>query len=294
MMVWTDDSLSAAAAVLACGSAHVGSSLLRTSPPMPRERRSGVRLRRDAHTCAAWHGRGTPGGADRGRAQSGPRGVRKWSARSPEPGVRVRLGVAPTVYFPFPSAVRAELEVLGTRCGVPRTHIVRLGANRFLASAAATRTGEVCMVIRVASDGVLAVTKEYYPPNVYRLPTGGIRRGEPVLDALRREVREETGLDSSIVTFLAIIGYHDGGTLSEFFTWVFLLDGTDEPRPEDPEERIAGFRVVARGELPAIAAQLEGLPDDFSQEFERSWAEWGRFRGAAHRVVWEALTGAGR
>jgi len=149
------------------------------------------------------------------------------------------------------------------------------------------------MVIRVASGGVLVVTKEYYPPNVYRLPTGGIRRGEPVLEALRREVREETGLDSSIVTFLAIIGYHDGGNLSEFFTWAFLLDGADEPRPQDPDERIAGFRVVARDELTAIAGRLEGLPD-VSQEFEWSWAEWGRFRGAAHRVVWEVLTGLGR
>ncbi|HYM69464.1 MAG TPA: NUDIX hydrolase [bacterium] len=197
-------------------------------------------------------------------------------------------------HLPFSSAVRAELEALGTRYGVPRTHTVRLGMNRFLANAAATRAGEVCMVIRVASGGILAVTKDYYPSNVYRLPTGGIRQGEPVLEALRREVREETGLDSPIVTFLAIIGYHDGRTLSEFFTYAFLLNGTDEPRPEDPEERIAGFRVVTRDELPTVAARLEALPDDFSQEFERSWAEWGRFRGAAHRVVWEVLRGLGR
>ncbi|HLJ59816.1 MAG TPA: NUDIX hydrolase [bacterium] len=150
------------------------------------------------------------------------------------------------------------------------------------------------MAIRVASGGFLAITKEYYPPNLYRLPTGGIRRGEPVLEALHREVREETGLNSPVVTLVAIIGYHDGRVLSEFFTWVFLLEARDEPRAEDPDERIAGFRIVALDELPEIAARLEGLPDDYSAEFERSWAEWGRFRGAAHRVVREVLTDLGR
>jgi len=182
-----------------------------------------------------------------------------------------------------------EVDALAARYGAPLTRIVQLGANRSLAHAAARRSAEVCMVMRVGTDGFLIMTKAFYPIDVYRLPTGGIDPGESVLRALRREVREETGQRAIILAFLAIIGYQTGTAVSEFRTFAFLLDCARTPKPLDVAEQITDFRVVARAQLLMIADQLERLPDAVTPRSGRSWADWGRFRSPAHRVVWEAL-----
>ncbi len=145
------------------------------------------------------------------------------------------------------------------------------------------------MVMRVGTEGVLTMTKAFYPADVYRLPTGGIDAGESVLCALLREVREETGQRAVVLAFLAIIGYQTSTVVSEFPTFAFLLDCARTPKPLDVEEQITDFRVVARDQLPMIADQLERLPDAVTPHSGRSWADWGRFRSPAHRVVWEAL-----
>jgi ADP-ribose pyrophosphatase YjhB (NUDIX family) len=187
----------------------------------------------------------------------------------------------------------AEVDALAARYGTPLTRVVRLGANCSLIHAAA-RGAEVCMVMRFATDGFVTMTKAFYPPDVYRLPTGGIDRGESVLDALHREVLEETGQDAAILAFLAVIGYQTSAAASEFLTFAFLLESAGKPQPQDVEEQITGFRVVARDQLPVIADRLDRLPDTVAPHSGRSWADWGRFRSPAHRVVWEALAASPR
>jgi len=198
------------------------------------------------------------------------------------------MGKRTTVNLPrVPRSV--EVDALVARYGTPHTRVVRLGVNRSLVHAAATRAAEVCMVMRLGTGGVLTMTKAFYPPDVYRLPTGGIHRGEPVLDALRREVFEETGQGAAVLAFLAVIGYEASAAVSEFLTFAFLLDSAGDPQAQDVEEQITGFRVAAPDQLPMIADRLERLPDIVTPHSGRSWADWGRFRSPAHRVVWEAL-----
>jgi NAD+ diphosphatase len=57
----------------------------------------------------------------------------------------------------------------------------------------------------------------------------------------------------------------------------------------DPHEQITEFRTIPPNALPAIATQLDRLPDTYSEELGDTWDAWGRFRAIVHRAVWDAL-----
>ena len=115
----------------------------------------------------------------------------------------------------------------------------------------------------------------------------------PLLDALRRETEEETGLGTKVRSFLAQIAYRprsspDGPPI--FHTFAFLLDevgGTLAAR--DEEEQIEDYLEVPPSELRAVADRLERLTSASSDRIGGDWADWGKFRAVVHRVVADAL-----
>lgn len=149
------------------------------------------------------------------------------------------------------------------------------------------------MVVRRPNGKLLTFTKTFYPPGVYRLLTGGVEPGEGVLDALRREVKEETGLEVAIRRFLALIAYHAEGAPDappRMFTFAFLLDEVGGTLgAADPAERLADYGEVDIPDLLSIADQLDHLPDRYSDDFGESWRDWGSFRAIVHRGVWRTL-----
>jgi NAD+ diphosphatase len=185
----------------------------------------------------------------------------------------------------------AALQALAHRYGEPRLCTVDVGANGYLATR--KRTAEVCMVVQTPSAQVFTMTKAFYPPGCYRLPTGGMRRHEPVLPALQRETLEEFGQALVVRRFLAAVAYNRHTAPPAFYTFAFLLDGSAEPpRPRDRSERITGFRAIPVDELPGVADALERLPLTPSTDVDVRWRDWGRFRAVIHRVVWQALSGS--
>jgi 5'-nucleotidase len=144
------------------------------------------------------------------------------------------------------------------------------------------RRGEVVMAIRLRVDKFLLHTKDFYPRNVFRLPSGGIHPDESVEDALWREVAEETGLTVRVTRFVALLEYEVAGARDPFVSYVFLLDSdASKPVAQDSKERITAFKTVAPSRLRAIAKQLRALKGD--------WRAWGEFRAAAHEVVAAAV-----
>ena len=152
------------------------------------------------------------------------------------------------------------------------------------------RVAEVVILLRRPNGRYLAHTKAFYPKGVYRLLSGGIKMDEDLLAAVRREAYEETGLDVHIQRFLGILRYQfvwqqDGSPESHslpFTSYLFALaeeGGTLETK--DPKEAISDYREVTLSGISALVEQLESLPAD--------WADWGRFRAAAHRLVVEVL-----
>ena len=189
----------------------------------------------------------------------------------------------------FPAVDPEEYDLLNRKLGpaVRRTCDVAMsptGLDYWLKVVQEGRRGEVGMVILRPSGRVLVHTKDFYPGAVFRIPTGGISWGESVLDALKREVWEETGLTAEVLRFLAVVEYRfaDGARELPFVTYLFLLrHAAGTPLPQDSEEQIARFDEVEIPDLLRLAEILEGLKDD--------WAEWGQFRAVAHRLAAELL-----
>lgn len=143
---------------------------------------------------------------------------------------------------------------------------------------------EVVLAIRRSSGCFLLHTKEFYPPGIFRLPSGSIRKGESVLEALFREVREETGLEVEVERCLGVLSCELCWECrrASFVSYVFLLREVGGTLvAQDSEELIAGFREVSPEELRDMAARLRGL--------KGQWGDWGRLRALAHDLVAEEV-----
>ena len=193
-----------------------------------------------------------------------------------------------------------EIASLAERYGTPRRVGVMLGGAAFDPLNRADRYGEVCMVIRRPNGRLVTAIKTFYPRGAYRLLTGGIGLGEPVEQALWREVAEETGLDVRIAGFLALIEYRfatpharvflERHASADFVTFAFLLDELGGTLAmHDPDEDHESFCEVEPAQLPVLANRLAHVPGTFSERIGGSWRDWGSFRAVVHRVVAEHL-----
>lgn len=197
------------------------------------------------------------------------------------------------MFSALPIEVQRELAELAEQFGQPLVHLAQLDiAKMFDPLSSRDRYGEVCMVVRRPSGQLIAAKKTFYPTNGYRLLTGGIHPGEPVLDALLREVREETGLDVAVSRFLVAAAYHlpEQQDSPVFYTFAFLLDETGGTLAcLDPDECLEYFREITATELPERAEFLAHLQCGYSPDLGVDWSEWGQFRAIIHRLIWQEL-----
>ena len=185
-----------------------------------------------------------------------------------------------------------EIALIAARFGEPR-RVDALIRPFFDPVQRPDRFAEVCMVIRRRNGKVPLSIKTFYPRGAYRLPTGGIHHGERILDALRRETEEETGLETVTKRFLAWITYRpvsapDASPL--FHTFAFLLDEVGGHfHTRDVEEQIEEWFEVEPAALGDVADRLDRVASALSKEIGGDWADWGHFRAVVHRVVHEEL-----
>ncbi len=193
----------------------------------------------------------------------------------------------------LPLETRVEIDMLAASFGQPLERIVELqSSNYFDPLNRSDRYGEVCMVVRRPNGHLLTMKKTFYPPEGYRLLTGGINHGETILTALLRETHEETGLQVEIERFLVAVGYRTttAGEAPAFYTFAFLLkEVSGELEVLDENEQVENFQEIAPDELPAFAERLAHVQDVHSEEINGSWRAWGEFRAVIHQLVWEAL-----
>jgi 8-oxo-dGTP pyrophosphatase MutT (NUDIX family) len=203
------------------------------------------------------------------------------------------------------SVERAEMAELAKRFGpLPRRrHRLAVddpfltGENQMLVSDG--RRAEICYIMHRGDPaaGLLLHIKTFYPAGAYRLPTGGIHRGERVLDTLAREVYEETGLTLGdgpgqvrIQRCLGVVAYalihRSAAQVFPFATYHFLLQAPadSEPMPVDPDEQIGGWLWRPAAALHEIADRLASVGETAPE-----WGDWGRYRALSHRFVASVL-----
>jgi 8-oxo-dGTP pyrophosphatase MutT (NUDIX family) len=189
--------------------------------------------------------------------------------------------------------VRREIGDLARRYGEPRLIDTTIHDGFDDPIRRTDRFGEVLMAVRRPNGKLLVAIKTFYPRGAYRLPTGGIHHGESIHDALVRETKEETGLDTTVRQFLAAIAYRGRSSPTApplFHTFAFLLDELGGTLGAiDTEEQIEDWREMAPSEVRAQASVLESLATEGKKSIGGSWSDWGRFRAIAHRAVADAL-----
>lgn len=196
------------------------------------------------------------------------------------------------MFTSLPHDIQDELRQLARRYDQPLIETMDLASTRRFDPLNKTdRYGEVCMVIRRPNGHLLTMTKTTYPPNTYRLPTGGINHVESVIDALLRETQEETGLQVNVERFLAAAAYRiPSQDHPSIYTFAFLLDEVGGTLGAiDKDEQIEDFREVLPENLLTIAENLERVTANYHTNIDGTWRDWGRFRAIIHRLVWEAL-----
>ncbi|MFN8422979.1 MAG: methyltransferase domain-containing protein [Anaerolineae bacterium] len=153
----------------------------------------------------------------------------------------------------------------------------------------ADRRGEIVLAVRRPDGQILVHTKRHYPLGVWRLPTGGIKPFEAVLDALVRESVEETGHALGVDRFVGLIehrlvGGPPGRERTLFPSYAFQLrEPAGALDVQDSSEGITGFRWVTLDELALLTENLARLGGRY--------AAWGRFRAVGHELVLAALRG---
>jgi len=94
-------------------------------------------------------------------------------------------------------------------------------------------------VIITSLGGDVLLLKHSYGPDVWSLPGGGLGRGEDPLEAARREVREELGVELGRIEPVATLEEVLSG--SPHTAYVFAAVCDQRPQPDGREVTVARF-----------------------------------------------------
>lgn len=136
------------------------------------------------------------------------------------------------------------------------------------------RRGEVVFFVQRKNGKFIMVRTSFYPPDIYRVPTGGISYGEKAIDALLREVKEELGLVVCVKEFLGVLVHKIScGTKKtiNFYSYAFHLTEIGGTILKDAtEDEISEFTEVDLNGIRHICTTLKNT--------NGKWKDWCNFR----------------
>ncbi len=104
------------------------------------------------------------------------------------------------------SFVSAQTEQMEMRYGKPDylNKTQKMTAEELAVVRASMKEGrahDITLYIK-KGDGYIFIAKPFYPPGLYRAPSGGVRRGEDFESGAKREALEETGVDIELEKYI--------------------------------------------------------------------------------------------
>lgn len=186
-----------------------------------------------------------------------------------------------------PMICEEEVFELASQFGSPVRRVFHLQADEYIRAyrwrSDCDRRAEVVFAIQDPTSKIWVHAKSHYPNHIFRLPSGGVNLSEGVVDALFREVTEETRLEVMVQRFLGLIEYrfHHEGTTVRFASYVFLLfnDGCTPCLPADGE--ISSFRAILPCQLLQLSADMRNMVGN-----RRGWGQW---RALVHDLVYDLV-----
>jgi len=144
------------------------------------------------------------------------------------------------------------------------------------------RVGEVVFAVERPNGRIITITCTEYPEGTYRVPTGGIAYGEKTEEAVYREVMEELGLESRIISFLGlmVITFSYQGEETDFYSYLFHLKEIGGIVLEDAtDDEVSAIKEANKQQLEDTAQKLLSLSGE--------WKDWGEFRSITTKAIAE-------
>jgi 8-oxo-dGTP pyrophosphatase MutT (NUDIX family) len=119
------------------------------------------------------------------------------------------------------------------------------------------RAHDITLYIK-KDNGYIFIAKHFYPPGLYRAPSGGVRPEEDFQDGALREAREETGVDIKLTEYIMRIdvGFESESDRIDWTSHIFLADYVKgDIEPYDKRE-IKEARLVYPDEIPGFAKKM--------------------------------------
>ena len=119
------------------------------------------------------------------------------------------------------------------------------------------RAHDITLYIK-KEDGYIFIAKHFYPPGLYRAPSGGVKPGEDFQDGAKREAREETGVDIDLVKYILRIQvrFENESDRIDWTSHIFLADYVKgEIEPQDKRE-IKEARLIYPHQIPGFIEKM--------------------------------------
>ena len=101
-------------------------------------------------------------------------------------------------------------------------------------------------------DGYIFISKHFYPPGLYRAPSGGVHHNEDFVSGAKREALEETGVEIEIVKYILKINvkFESENDAVDWISHIFTARYVSgEIVPQDKHE-IKEARLIHLEEIP--------------------------------------------
>lgn len=137
-------------------------------------------------------------------------------------------------------------------------HVTPEEFRRIAGSMKNGRAHDITLYIK-KDNGYIFIAKPFYPPGLFRAPSGGVKPGENYAEGACREALEETGVDIKLVKYILRINvrFENGPDLIDWTSHIFLADyirGTIDPRDK---REIKEARLIYPHQIPGFIEKMK-------------------------------------